>query len=77
MDLGMNKWDKAIPVEKSSYLQDEGIEFINEENFRLESGKLPMLDLFCGAGGFVVGCEWAGFQSVLGIDYLEPAQNET
>jgi DNA (cytosine-5)-methyltransferase 1 len=32
-----------------------------------------MLDLFCGAGGFSVGCSWAGFYPVFGIDYLDPA----
>lgn len=32
-----------------------------------------MLDLFCGAGGFAVGASWSGFQSLVGIDYLEPA----
>lgn len=32
-----------------------------------------MLDLFCGAGGFAVGASWAGFQSLVGIDYLAPA----
>ena len=32
-----------------------------------------VIDLFCGAGGFSVGCSWAGFFPVLGIDYLKPA----
>ncbi len=34
-----------------------------------------MLDLFCGAGGFAVGASWAGFQSLVGIDYLAPAMD--
>lgn len=71
--MKINKWDNTVPVEKSSYLKDEDIEFINVDNFELENGKLRMLDLFCGAGGFAVGCAWAGFQSVLGIDHFEPA----
>lgn len=66
-------WDNNIPVEKSSYLQDEQIEYFNVDNFKLDENKLTMLDLFCGAGGFAVGCDWAGFQSVFGVDHLEPA----
>lgn len=68
-----NIWDNSIPVEKSSYLQDDQIEYFNIDNFRLDENKLTMLDLFCGAGGFAVGCDWAGFQSVFGVDHLEPA----
>lgn len=68
-----NIWDNTIPVEKSSYLQDENIIFFNEENFQLEPDMLTMLDLFCGAGGFAVGCDWAGFQSVFGVDHFGPA----
>ena len=71
--MDINVWDSSIPVEKSSYLQDEEIEFFNEDNFKLDPDKLTMIDLFCGAGGFAVGCDWAGFQSVFGVDHLEPA----
>ncbi len=71
--MEINKWDNLIPVEKSSYLQDDMIEYINVDNFEAEKDKLFMLDLFCGAGGFAVGCSWAGFQSVFGVDHLEPA----
>ena len=73
METQVNKWDNTIPVEKSTYLQDDKIEFLNVDNFVMEQGKLPMIDLFCGAGGFAVGCDWAGFQSVLGVDHFEPA----
>jgi len=69
----INVWDNTVPVEKSSYLRDEDVTFYNVENFRLEPNRLTMLDLFCGAGGFAVGCYWAGFQSVFGVDHLEPA----
>lgn len=71
--MEVNKWDNTVPVEKSSYLQDEEIIFFNIDNFYAEPDKLTMLDLFCGAGGFAVGCNWAGFQSVFGVDHLEPA----
>lgn len=71
--MEINKWDNKIPVEKSSYLCDETIEYFNVDSFELEEGKLTMLDLFCGAGGFAVGCDWAGFQSVFGVDHFEPA----
>ena len=69
----INIWDNSIPVEKSSYLRDEDITFYNEDNFQLKENKLTMIDLFCGAGGFAVGCDWAGFQSVFGVDHLAPA----
>lgn len=71
--MDINIWDKTIPVEKSSYLQSEEVIFYNTEKFKTNPDKLKMLDLFCGAGGFAVGCSWAGFESVFGIDYLEPA----
>ena len=69
----VNVWDSNVPVEKSSYLQDDEIEFFNIDNFKHDDTKLTMLDLFCGAGGFSVGCSWAGFESVFGVDHLEPA----
>ncbi|MDD6826714.1 MAG: DNA cytosine methyltransferase [Oscillospiraceae bacterium] len=69
----INVWDNSIPVEKSSYLQDDEITYYNMDTFVAEPDKLKMLDLFCGAGGFAVGCSWAGFQSVFGVDHLEPA----
>lgn len=65
-------WNKDIPVEKSSYLCDE-ITYFNLNKFKHDENKLTMIDLFCGAGGFAVGCSWAGFESVLGIDHFEPA----
>ena len=68
-----NKWDNTIPVEKSSYLNDDDIKFFNIDNAKFDNKKLNMIDLFCGAGGFAVGCSWTGFQSVLGIDHFEPA----
>ena len=71
--MAVNVWDHNVPVEKSSYLQDNEIIYYNIDNFLLEPGKLTMLDLFCGAGGFAVGCSWAGFQSVFGVDHFEPA----
>ena len=66
-------WDSSIPVEKSSYLCDDEIFYYNLDNFLHDKNKLTMIDLFCGAGGFAVGCSWAGFESVLGIDHFEPA----
>ena len=66
-------WSSAVPVEKSSYLRDGGVLFLNREHVQIETGRLRMLDLFCGAGGFAVGAAWSGFQSVFGVDHLEPA----
>ncbi|MCG3584667.1 DNA cytosine methyltransferase [Clostridioides difficile] len=71
----INKWDKNVPVEVSAYVAatKEEIVVYNEENFKLEKDKPIMIDLFSGAGGFSVGCGWAGFQSVLANDHFEPA----
>lgn len=66
-------WDCSVPAEKSPYLHDDYVEYINIDKFSLDPSKLVMLDLFCGAGGFAVGASWAGFQSVFGIDHFEPA----
>ena len=70
-----NKWDINKQVEVSSYVAGkiEDIKILNLENFKLEEHKPVMIDLFCGAGGFSVGCGWAGFQSVLANDHFEPA----
>ena len=68
-----NVWDSTIPVEKSSYLHDHFVQYLNIEHFKHNSNKLTMIDLFCGAGGFAVGASWAGFESVIGIDHLQPA----
>lgn len=66
-------WDSRIPVQKSLYLKDDEIIYYNLDNFVAEPDKLKMLDLFCGAGGFAVGCSWAGFQSIFAVDHFAPA----
>lgn len=66
-------WDASTPVEKSSYLNDDETLYFNADAFGPTEGKLTHLDLFCGAGGFSVGCGMSGFQSVAGIDHFEPA----
>ncbi|MCL2563199.1 MAG: DNA cytosine methyltransferase [Oscillospiraceae bacterium] len=66
-------WDKSAPVEKSAYIQETDLMFFNDKNMSVPENALTMIDLFCGAGGFSVGCSWAGFFPVLGIDYLKPA----
>ena len=68
-----NIWDNTVPVEKSSYLHDHFVKYLNVDNFVHDPSKLTMIDLFCGAGGFAVGASWAGFESVIGIDHLQPA----
>ena len=73
LEKKMDIWDSNVPVEKSSYLNNEETKYINYENLKIEKDKLTMIDLFCGAGGFAVGCNWSGFQSVVGIDHLKPA----
>lgn len=68
-----NIWDNTVPVEKSSYLHDHFVQYLNVENFKHDPNKLTMIDLFCGAGGFAVGASWAGFESIVGIDHFQPA----
>lgn len=68
-----NIWDNTVPVEKSSYLHDDACLLFHTDCFRTDAASLKMLDLFCGAGGFAVGCSWAGFESVFGVDHFEPA----
>lgn len=69
----LNTWDRSVPIQLSPYICDNQVKYFNLDGFRLENDKLTMIDLFCGAGGFAVGCAWAGFQSVLGIDHFAPA----
>lgn len=73
MDGLANIWDSSVPVEKSPYLHDSFVKYLNIDNFFHDETKLTMIDLFCGAGGFAVGASWAGFESVLGIDHFQPA----
>lgn len=71
----INAWDKKVAIEKSNYVDDENIIFYNK-NIIFEDNKKPtMIDLFCGAGGFSVGCEWAGFQPVFGTDHYISAMD--
>ena len=71
----VNVWDKSVPIEKSPYLNSKEAIFLNAENVKVPEGKLTMLDLFCGAGGFSVGCKWSGFEAVFGIDHFKPAMD--
>ena len=66
-------WNSNVPSEQSSYLQDEEITYYNLNRVEIAPPYLYMIDLFCGAGGFSVGCEWAGFQPVFGVDHFKPA----
>lgn len=73
--MSKNAWDKDVPVELSSYLQNDKVTFFNTESFSFCRTKPIMIDLFCGAGGFSVGCSWAGFETVFGIDHFKPAMD--
>jgi len=68
-----NIWDSNVPVEKSAYVHEGDIAISGVDSLQVPENSLTMLDLFCGAGGFSVGCGWAGFFPVLGIDHLKPA----
>ena len=66
-------WDKNTPVEQSFYIHDDETQFFNLDNLKFDERTPTMIDLFCGAGGFSVGCGMAGFQPIIGIDHFEPA----
>lgn len=70
-----DKWDKSVPSEMSGYLQDDEITCFGPDKISIANDALAMVDLFCGAGGFSIGCEWAGFTPVLGIDHFKPAMS--
>lgn len=66
-------WDPKVAVEQSGYFwQGDPIVRTVAESYR-DPSKLGIVDLFCGAGGFSVGFEEAGFQSILGVDIHVPS----
>ncbi len=65
-------WDKSVEVEKSSYLWTGDPVFMDRTE-PLKRGKANVLELFCGCGGTSCGFEMAGYQTVMGVDILEPA----
>lgn len=67
-----NVWDKSVEVEKSSYLWTGDPVFL-ERSAPLCPGKRNIVELFCGCGGTSCGFEMAGYQTVMGVDILEPA----
>lgn len=72
--MSIKEMKERIQVsEKSSYIQETEIKFFNLDNFKPKDNAFYMIDLFCGAGGFSLGAEWAGFNTVLGIDHFKPA----
>lgn len=64
--------ENTVTVEKSSYLWTKTPVIINRKQ-KISKGKLNVVELFCGCGGTTLGFEMAGYQTVLGIDILEPA----
>lgn len=66
-------WNPSTPVEESAYCWTDAPKLVGFDESRRDRAKLAMVDLFCGAGGFSVGFEAEGFQSVLGVDHLIPA----
>ena len=67
---------EATPGEGYLTARPEG-SFIREPRASTKTGVVPILDLFCGAGGFSLGFEQTGnFQVVCGIDLL-PDRTET
>lgn len=67
-----NVWDKDVEVERSAYAWTKDPIFI-ERLEPLQKGKLNVVELFCGCGGTSCGFEMVGYQTVMGVDILEPA----
>ena len=68
----VNVWDKSVEVERSSYAWTKS-PFFQDRLEPLRTGRMNVLELFCGCGGTSCGFEMAGYQTVMGIDILEPA----
>ena len=64
--------ESALSIEKSSYLWTKAPVIIKRKQ-KLQRGKLNVVELFCGCGGTSLGFEMANYQTVLGVDILEPA----
>ncbi len=68
----LSVWDPRVaPEENAANWRREPV--VQPARKKITDGKPLLVDLFCGAGGFSVGLEQAGFQSVLGIDHNAPA----
>lgn len=71
--IGINKWDKSVPVEENTYYW-KGEPVIYDGHFE-PNGRPVVAELFCGCGGTSLGFEMAGFQIAFGSDILIPAIN--
>ncbi len=58
-----------VPFEPRGYL-----EFV--KNLKVRRAEVPIVDLFCGAGGATLGAVWAGFRPVVAVD-KDPRATET
>lgn len=65
-------WNPKVPPEGNVY-NWLGKPIPREPAQKLKSGKPTFVDLFCGAGGFSTGFEWAGFQTIFGLDIHRPS----
>jgi DNA (cytosine-5)-methyltransferase 1 len=70
MSENLDVWNPTVEVE-SNYHNHTGSALISESSHNT-SGVFAV-DLFCGAGGFSVGFEKAGFKSLLGVDIHSPS----
>jgi DNA (cytosine-5)-methyltransferase 1 len=68
-----NIWDPEVEVEKSSYNSKGDPKHLKSMKERENAPNHPMIDLFCGAGGFSTGLSMAGFDVVLGVDIHVPS----
>jgi len=61
-------------TEDSSYIYKKEPKILFPHNWKQTLKNQPaIIDLFCGSGGFSLGFEMEGFQTLLGIDYHKPS----
>ena len=67
-----NIWDKSVPVEENYYYH-KGDPFLLTYKKTPKNNLFNLVDLFCGCGGFSVGFQMAGFQTITGCDIHPPS----
>ena len=72
MSENLDVWNRKVEVE-TNYHNHSGSALISESSHNTNG--VFVVDLFCGAGGFSVGFEKAGFKSLLGVDLHSPSIN--
>jgi len=71
-DLNEERTQRLSLVEESAYYWKRFPDILWASE-SIKENEPTIVDLFCGLGGFSIGFEWAGFQTVLGLDIHKPS----